>query len=411
MSGQQPGIVQDIRSLPRPVWVLFGGTFINRFGGFVAVFLVLYLTRQGLSPAEAGLAVAAYGFGSLGGSAVGGYLADRIGRRETIAISMFTSAVTTMALLLVSGLLALMVVSALVGLTQQMVRAPTGALIADLVPQERRVAAMGVMRFFINAGFALGPAAAGFLADRSFFLVFALDAATSVVFGILALVALPGGAPAREQAEQRGEGSRAILRDRGFVLFLLASLAASMVYLQSNTTFPLWVTGLGYSNATYGFLIALNGGLIMLVELVVISLTRRWPPRPMISAGFLLAGIGFALTAWATTIPLLAITVLIWTLGEMTAFPMATVYVANVAPVHLRGRYNGAWGLVWSLGFMLGPGIGGWLFSVNPTLLWPLCGVGGVVAAGLVMLAPETRVAEDDEVGDPALAAEAPPPA
>ncbi|MEA2646785.1 MAG: hypothetical protein QOE92_1868 [Chloroflexota bacterium] len=408
MSDRRPGIISDIRALPRPVWVLFGGTFINRFGGFVIVFMVLYLTQRGLSPAEAGIAVAGFGLGSLGGSTVGGYLADRIGRRETIAISMFTSAVTTMALLVVSGLPALVAVAVLVGLTQQLVRAPTGALIADLVPQQRRVAAMGVMRFFINAGFALGPATAGFLADRSFVLVFSIDALTSVAFGVLALVALPHGAPRAERPERRGEGTRAILSDRGFILFLFATLAASAVYLQAETTFPLWVVGHGYSNTVYGFLIALNGGLITLVELVVIAYTRRFSPRLMIAAGFLLVGFGFAATAWATTLALLALTVLIWTLGEMTAFPMSATYVADISPAHLRGRYAGAWGLTWSLGLMIGPGFGGWLFTVNPTALWLSCGVTGVLAAVLVMLSPGSS--PQDEVAEVAVTAEAPPP-
>lgn len=403
---EQPGFVATIRGLPRPVWALFIGSFINRFGGFVIVFLVLFLTSHGFSPAQAGIAVAVFGAGSFGGSVLGGLLADRIGRRETIALSMVASAIFTTALVLVDAYLLLIAFAGLVGLASQMVRAPTGALIADLVPPESRVAAMGAFRFFINAGFAAGPAAAGILADRSFLLLFALDAATSVVFAVMAMALLPGGAPRIERRERRGEGTRAILADRGFLLFLIASLFAAMVYLQANTTLPLWITGQGYSNSTYGYLISLNGVVIIVVELLVIAKTQRISPRLLIAGGFLLVGIGFALTAAAHTLPLLAVTVLIWTLGEMTAFPMSTAYVANVAPLHLRGRYQGAWGLTWSLGLMIGPGIGGWLFAVNPVLLWILCGVAGVVAAGLMLLAPPAQPGELDP--DPSLVVEAP---
>ncbi|MFY9615982.1 MAG: MFS transporter [Candidatus Dormiibacterota bacterium] len=410
MTSKSPGLVANIRALPRAVWILCIGTFINRFGGFVAVFLVLFLTRDGYSPALAGLAVAAFGLGSIGGSALGGYLADRIGRSETIVLSMLTTAAATIALLLVRGLPAVLLMSGVVGLTQQVVRAPTTALMADLVPPQGRVAAMGVMRFFINAGFALGPAAAGFLADRSFPLLFGLDAATSVIFAVIALLLLPRGAPRLERREVRAEGTRTILADRGFLLFLAATLAASMVYLQATTTFPLWVTRSGYSNAVYGYLVGLNGGIIMLLELLLISVTQRLPARPVIAGGFLLVGVGFALTLGAHTLPLLAITVLVWTLGEMTAFPMSTAYVADVAPVHLRGRYQGAWGLMWSLGLMLGPGLGGWLFDANPNLLWILCGVAGAIAAVLVLLGPNARVSAPNA----ALTTEAPatsPPA
>src|SRR5688572_24981547 len=84
----------SLRALPRAAWVLFAGTFINRFGGFVVPFLTLYLTGQGYSPGAAGLAVSAYGAGNLLASLVGGHLADRLGRWETIVLSTFGAAVT-----------------------------------------------------------------------------------------------------------------------------------------------------------------------------------------------------------------------------------------------------------------------------------------------------------------------------
>src|SRR6478609_10514228 len=94
----------DLRGMPRPVWFLFAGSFVNRFGSFVLPFLVLYLTRRGYTPAEAGVAISAYGVGSLGAAAVGGHLADRVGRRETIAASMFSSAAVMVALSQARGL-------------------------------------------------------------------------------------------------------------------------------------------------------------------------------------------------------------------------------------------------------------------------------------------------------------------
>ena len=84
--------------MPPAAWVLFGGSFVNRFGSFVLVFLVIWLTEEGYSPAQAGAAVSAYGVGALGASLLGGYLADRIGRRNAIAVSMFSAAATMLAL-------------------------------------------------------------------------------------------------------------------------------------------------------------------------------------------------------------------------------------------------------------------------------------------------------------------------
>jgi MFS family permease len=385
MNSVPAGFVATVRALPRPAWILFIGTFVNRFGTFVGVFLVLYLTRIGYSIPEAGVAVAFYGAGGIPASGLGGYFADRFGRRDTLAYSSFATAAATMGLAYARGLPAILLLSFLVGLFGNMFRPPVQALLADVTSDSDRVVAMGVMRFFINAGFAAGPAVAGFLADRAYILGFIFDAGTSAIFGLIALAYLPRGAPKPDGHEVRAEGTRAILADRGFLIFLLASFLVSLVYMQSYATLPLWVRANGYSNAVYGILIGLNGFVIILVELLIISFTRRLPTRPTMAVGFLLVGLGFALTAPAHTIPLLAITVLVWSLGEMVATPMASAHVANVAPRHLRGRYAGAWSLTWALGITVGSVAGTWVFARSTTLLWLGCGAICVVSAVLVL--------------------------
>ena len=373
--------------------MLYAGTFINRFGSFVAVFLVLFMTRKGYSPAQAGLAVGAFGLGSIPSSVVSGYLADRLGRRETMVLAAILGAAFTVGLALVSSLPLLILLSGLTGLSNQMFRAPSQAMLADLVPEERRMAAVGIMRLAINAGFAAGPAAAGLLADRSFTLLFAVDAATTVVFGLIALLWLPHGAPRSATAPVRGEGLRSIVNDRPFVVFLVATTAIAAVYAQTSTAFPLWVHANGYNNATYGLLIGLNGAIIVVAELFLISVTQRFRTRPVIVVGILLVALGFAATIFAHSLPLLALTVLVWTAGEMTAFPTSSVHVANVSPQHLRGRYQGAWGLAWSIGWTVGPGVGSWIYERNTNLLWASCAVLGVISALLVASLPDMSVA------------------
>src|SRR5262245_62411735 len=94
MTESRTGLRSDLRALPRGAWILFFGTFLNKFGTFVLPFLAIYMTRLGFKATEAGLAIAAYGIGSLCASFLGGTLADRIGRRKTIVLSMFSAAVT-----------------------------------------------------------------------------------------------------------------------------------------------------------------------------------------------------------------------------------------------------------------------------------------------------------------------------
>ena len=382
-----PGsLIQNIRAMPREVWIIVAGTFINRFGTFVMPFLAIYLTRQGYGAAQAGIAVSAYGAGHLCASMLGGHLADRIGRRDTIALSMFTSAVTMLALSQARTYPVIVLVTILAGAAAELYRPAAGALIGDLVPPERRVTAFALYRFAVNLGFAAGPATAGFLAAHSFLYLFLGDAITSVGYGVVALLFLPHGVRTRATAEE-GEGAvRIALRDRAFVLFLAATVCVMWVEFQIHSAMPLYVTSLGYSPRDYGLLLSLNGVMIVLFELAITGWTQRLPPRPMIAIGYGLATIGVALTGLAQSLPALAATVVVWTIGEMIYAPVTGAYVTNLAPERFRGRYHGLWVLTWSIAMLAGPSLGTWIYSRNPGALWITCAVVGLFGSTLPLL-------------------------
>ncbi|HKO00471.1 MAG TPA: MFS transporter, partial [Thermoanaerobaculia bacterium] len=194
-----------MRAMPAAAWVLFGGTFVNRFGTFVLPFLILYLTRSGYSIAQAGFAVGAYGAGHLVSSIAGGHLADRIGRRNTIAISMFSSAAAMLALSQARGFAVIVTITFIVGMTTELYRPASHALLGDLVTPEQRVTAFGLYRFAVNLGIAAGPATAGFLAERSFLWLFVGDAVTSVGYGVIAILFLPHGLRSAKASDRFGD--------------------------------------------------------------------------------------------------------------------------------------------------------------------------------------------------------------
>lgn len=236
--------MMKVRSVhfPRSLWLLFAGIFLNRFGSFVNVFLVLYLTSKGYTAVQAGVAVGAYGVGSLGVSFFGGYLTDGLGRRATIVLSMFSSAATMLALSQAQALPLIIILTGLAGMAAELYRPASSALLTDLVPPEQRVTAFAWYRLAINLGFAAGPTVAGLLASRSFLLIFLGDALTSFVFGVLALFALPErerSSVARER-EQGGLWS-ALRRDYRFLLFLPGSTLLAFVYFQHLSTFALQI--------------------------------------------------------------------------------------------------------------------------------------------------------------------------
>ena len=380
------GVRDDLRAMPRAAWILFAGTLINRFGNFVLPFLVLYLTRNGYTVAQAGLAIGAYGVGHLISAIAGGHLADRIGRRNTIAVSMFGSAVAMVALSQTRGFGAIVIVTCITGIFAELYRPAGAALISDLVPGGERVFAFGLHRFAVNLGVAAGPAMAGFVAERSFLALFLVDAATSLLYGIIALVALPHGVRTRRDEEKPGEAMRFAARDRPFMLFLAAVLGVALVDFQIGSTYPLYVTSLGYSTRVFGALVSLNGLLVVLFELWITSYTKRLRPLPVIAVGFALNNFGFALTGLAHTIPALAATMLIWTFGEMFSSPMGVAFVAEIAPERYRGRYMGLFTLMYSIGLIVGPAAGTFLYQHDPRWLWWTGAVLGLISALLLWL-------------------------
>ena len=97
----------------------------------------------------------------------GGLLTDRIGRRNAIAISMITSAALVLLLLQARSLPAVLAIVIVYSFFAELHRPASGALIADLVPPEHRVAAYAFNRLLFNLAFAVGLALGGLLAETS----------------------------------------------------------------------------------------------------------------------------------------------------------------------------------------------------------------------------------------------------
>ena len=388
MDGTHEGLWQSVRALPRPVWLLYAGSFVNRFGSFISVFLILYLVERGYSAAQAGLTASAYGAGSMLAALAGGWLADRLGRPRAIALSMFSAAGTAVALSQAGHPAAVTALTGAFGFCSELYRPASAALLADLAPPERRLPAFAGYRLAINAGYVAGPAVGGLVAERSFFWLFLGEAATSSVLGLVALAFLPEGVRSSAAAEQPGEALRAIRADRRFQRFLLASVLSAVVYLQTDAAFPLHVRASGLSSAVYGALVSLNGLLIVALELPLVGVTRRYRAPRVIAVGTLLTGLGFGLLALAREVPLLTLATVVWTFGEMVAAPVSSAYVADLAPTHLRGRYQGAYTLTWSLARVLAPAVGTGLFAWSPAGLWLTCAALGAAGAALLLAEP-----------------------
>jgi MFS family permease len=387
MSASRPTLRANLRALPTDAWILFAGAFVNRLGTFVLPFVTLYLTHRGYSVPQAGLGLAAYGLGAVGAQGGGGVLADRLGRRNTIALSMFGGAGLTLSLVRVHGLGPIVGVVALLGFVAELYRPASSALIADLIPPERRVAAFSAYRLMLNVGWAVGLALGGILAERSFTLLFVGDALTSASFGVIALAAIPHGTRTSKHEERHLATARSsMLADRGLLFFLAAVFVTAAVYMQNASTLAIHVRDtLGYSTTTYGYLQSMNGVLVVLFEFPIASWTQHRNRTRMVALGGLFVGLGFATLVVFRSVPGLMTMVVIWTFGEIVESPSTSAFVADRAPDHQRGRYQGALGMMYAGAAVLGPLIGTNVYAISPDALWLGCGAVGVVAALLAL--------------------------
>ncbi|RFU36819.1 MFS transporter [Actinomadura logoneensis] len=384
--------------LPRAFWALWTGTLINRLGTMVAPFLGLYLTSaRGLSLAQAGGVMTVLGAGSLAGQFVGGMLADRIGRRRTLLLSTLGSGAAMLALGYAQGIVALVAAAVVLGLLLDMFRPASQAMVADMIPAADRARAFGLNFWAVNLGWAVAMVSAGALARTGFHTLFWINAGAAAAFGLLVWRAVPETRPARTADPDGGPAPRGgfldVLRDRVMVGYTFAATVYVFVLMQSMSTMPLAMREHGLGAGTYGWVIALNGVVIIAVQPLVNAWLTRRDHSLVLAAGMAIVGVGIGSTALASTPWQYAATVVFWTFGEILVASVLQAVVAGLSPDHLRGRYGGLYGLAWSGGLMLAPLGGTQLLGLGGSaLMWPVCGALGLAAAGMQLaLAPAVR--------------------
>ncbi|MFD9904846.1 MFS transporter [Streptomyces sp. NPDC059063] len=408
----EPRFRDALRGLPARVWVISLGILVNQVGNFLPVFIVLYLTGRGHSAGAAGLVLAASGVGKVLGNAVGGHLADRIGRRWTIVLSAVTTSGLTALVPALGPLPLIVAMVGLIGVTSQIYRPAAAAVLLDSVAatHKERLAAFGVFRFAMNVGAALGGVIGGVLASTSYVGLFLGNAAACLLFGVVVGVLLRDAPAARSdedadsvpRADQEA-GYRQALADRTLTRFLLMTVCAEFVYVQSTVGLPLHVSDVGLSERDFGLLIGLNGLLVLALELPLTGAVARYRPERVLAVGNLITGVGLALTGFMTGMVPLAATVLLWTLGEMLTSSISQAYLGSLAPPHMVGRYQGLHGVAYTTGTGAGPLIGGAVYALGPWALWALTGVAGLLSAHLSLerrRAAPASVAGQREVGE-----------
>jgi predicted MFS family arabinose efflux permease len=385
---------RGLGGLPREVWLLFATNLINRAGMMVLPFLVLYLTRElGFSPSRAGLMLALYGASAIVFGPIGGRLSDRIGALPVMRVSLIASGLVLLFFTMARSFAAVAAMTVLWAGCSEMFRPANLAAITHVVPPEQRRQAFALNRLAINLGMSIGPALGGFLATVSFRAMFAVDAVTTVLAGVvLALTPWRAFSGVNSEAEGRRDapiGPATIFHDRLFLIFLGGVFLVGVVFFQHESALPLYlVQYLSLSPAFYGMLFTINTLLIVALEVPLNTATSHWSNTRSLIIGSMLFAIGFgALGVIASPAGVIA-TVVVWTFGEMMLFPAMAAHMADIAPDNRRGAYMGAYTMSLSVALTIGPWMGTQLLAMfGPVIVWSVMFVLGTLSAVLMAYA------------------------
>ncbi|WP_328328400.1 MDR family MFS transporter [Streptomyces sp. NBC_00455] len=377
---------ESVSGLPRAFWWLWTSTLINRLGAFVATFMALYLTLdRGYSASYAGLVASLHGLGGVVSSLGSGVMTDRLGRRPTLLVAQVSTAFSVALLGFMRDPVAIAAVAFLVGMASNASRPAVQAMMADIVKPEDRVRAFSLNYWAINLGFAVSSAGAGFVAQYSYLAGFLGEAALTLVCAVLVFLKLPESRPVRTAVEQATESAvrlGTVLRDGRFMSVVGLSFVVALLFQQASVGLPVAMGKDGFSSADYGMAVAVNGVLIVVLQIPVTRFIEHRDPRRLLIISSVVAGYGFGLTAFAGSIGLYALTVCVWTLAEIVNAPTQTGLVVRLSPVHGRGRYQGMYTMSWAVAALVAPLMSGVIIDrFGAEWLWGTCAVLGTVAA------------------------------
>ena len=319
---------------------------------------------------------------------IGGGLSDKYGRKPFMWLSTIFRAFVFFAIAWViktrPSVLMLTILYMLARVMGALFMPATDAMLADITAPTQRTQAYGIMRIFANAGFAVGPAIGGIVAEISYVYLFMLSAVMSLISSLFILLFVKESLQVKKRKRFVITDLFELKKDVKLFAFCIVSFLFFVVMGQFGVTFSLYSTEyVGITKAQFGRLFMLNALMVIILQYPTTSLIEKIKSMRKLQAGMLIYAFGFFSFGGADSLMFLTVSVIIITIGEMIFAPTANAVVANIAPEHAKGRYMGVYGLFRSFGWSIAPFIGGLLldsFMDQGMILWGVIGIIGFIA-------------------------------
>lgn len=396
------------REYPRQFWLLFWGLLVSTIGSsMIWPFLMVYVSERLNLPLTAAASIMTINSAmAIIFTFIAGPVTDRIGRKWVMVISLLGNGLVYLLYGSATTYWQFSLTAALAGSFNPLFRVGADAMLADLVPEEKRINAYSLLRLSNNLGVSIGPAIGGFLASSSYTIAFLCAAAGMCTYGLMMLIIGKETLPTRvEKTEKQAKmpteklgGYLKIFHDRPFMyyisIFALIQLCAALVWI----LLPVYSKQqYGISERLYGYLPTTNGLMIVLLQLWVTDLTRRRSTFKMMALGsacygLATLGMGFMTGFWGFWAAMVVLTI-----GEMILMPTSSTFIANMAPADMRGRYMSLYTLTWGISMGVGPVLGGLLSDVwKPQAIWYGGGLIGLISVFAFLVLK--RLYKEDEL-------------
>ncbi len=368
---------------PPQYWLMITGIVLATAGGsMIWPFLLIYASGKLNLPLSTVATLISINAGTgLLASLIAGTLADKVGRKGVMNLSLTINGLAYFLLMRAETYPQFVGLMIMVGLSNPLYQVGADAMLADMIPSEKRTDAYAINRIANNAAFALGPAIGGFLATRSYDLAFYCAGIGFLSYSVL-LFFLARETLNRSTADvgipsSQAEGYGRVLQDKNYMAFVamisLGLIAPTMLWI----LMPVYTkTNFGIPEALYGWIPTTNALMCVFVQYSVTSITRKYRTLPVLGIGMLIYALGAGSVALMSSFWGFWLSMVILTFGELTLVPTASKYVADLAPSALRGRYMSMHWLGWGLARTLSPMIGGFLNdTIAPRAIW----IGGLL--------------------------------
>jgi MFS family permease len=342
--------------LTRRMWLLALVMLINRSGTMVLAFMTLYVTHLGFTTKLAGFVVGVYGIGSLVGAYIGGKISDRFGFYYTQFFLLFCGGMLFITLGQMKTYESICVCTFFLSMVNESFRPANAAAIAHYSTPQNRTQSFSIIRLAINLGWGVGGALGGFLASFNYHLLFWVDGFTNIFAAILLLCILPKVSVSQQQNLTKTSPKKIKVKpaytDTTFLYFIGLQILFSICFFQLFTAIPLYFKeGLHINEFWIGILMAMNGVIIALVEMVIVfKLEGRQPYLRLMAYGTIIMAISF----FVLNMPFMhgfiiaLFSMLLMTLAEMISMPFMNSYYIARSTEGNRGQYAGYYTMAWS---------------------------------------------------------------